>query len=136
MTVHQPIPVVPTPIGKRLLDIALSGVGLLVSSPIWAVLALLIRSEDKGPVFFGQERVGEGGRIFRVLKFRSMIVDGHEVEFTDGFADLHTRSYEEVLAGRGFGTADARPSIELVHRIRTAPVSSAPDSAHRLFAHR
>lgn len=73
--VRPPIAVRPIPFGKRLLDIALSGVGLLLSSPIWAVLAVLIQTEDKGPVFFGQERVGEGGRIFRVLKFRSMIVD-------------------------------------------------------------
>jgi lipopolysaccharide/colanic/teichoic acid biosynthesis glycosyltransferase len=69
------ISVSPTPVGKRLLDIGLSGVGLLVSSPLWAVLSLLIWLEDHGPVFFGQERVGEGGRVFRVLKFRSMIVD-------------------------------------------------------------
>lgn len=51
--------------------------------------------------------------------FRSITVDGVEVEFTDGFSDLHTRVYEETLAGRGFGIADARPSIGLVHRIRT-----------------
>ena len=56
--------------------------------------------------------------------FRSMTVDGEEVEFSDGFTDLHTRVYEEVLAGRGFGIADARPSIELAHRIRHAPVAA------------
>ena len=48
--------------------------------------------------------------------FRSITVDGDEVEFSEGFADLHTRVYEEVLAGRGFGIDDARPSIELTHR--------------------
>ena len=41
--------------------------------------------------------------------FRSITVDGEEVEFSEGFADLHTRVYEEMLAGRGFGIADARP---------------------------
>ena len=45
--------------------------------------------------------------------FRSITVDGEEVEFSDGFADLHTRVYEEVLAGRGFGIDDGRPSIAL-----------------------
>ncbi len=45
-------------------------------------------------------------------------VDGAEVEFSEGFTDLHTRVYEEVLAGRGFGIDEARPSIELAHRIR------------------
>ena len=54
--------------------------------------------------------------------FRSITVDGKEVEFSEGFADLHTRVYEEVLAGRGFGIADSRPSIELTHRIRQTPL--------------
>jgi UDP-N-acetyl-2-amino-2-deoxyglucuronate dehydrogenase len=54
--------------------------------------------------------------------FRSICVDGTEVEFSHGFDDLHTRVYEETLAGRAFGIADARPSIELVHRIRMATI--------------
>jgi len=52
--------------------------------------------------------------------FRTMSVDGQDVEFCDGFTGLHTRVYEEVLAGRGFGIDDARPSIQLVHDIRRA----------------
>jgi len=52
--------------------------------------------------------------------FRSIKVDGKEIEFSDGFSDLHTRVYEKTLAGHGFRIADARPSIELVHRIRAA----------------
>jgi UDP-N-acetyl-2-amino-2-deoxyglucuronate dehydrogenase len=55
---------------------------------------------------------------------RSITMDGHEIEFSGGFTDLHTRSYEAALEGRGFGIAETRPSIELVHRIRHAtPVS-------------
>ena len=50
--------------------------------------------------------------------FRSITVDGQEIEFSGGFTDLHTRVYEETLAGRGFGIQDARPSIVLTHRIR------------------
>ncbi len=60
---------------KRLLDMMLSGGGLMVSAPLWAVIAALIKIEDGGPVFFSQERVGRGGRRFDALKFRSMIVD-------------------------------------------------------------
>lgn len=52
------------------------------------------------------------------LTHRTMTVDGEEVEFSEGFTDLHTRVYEETLAGRGWGIADARPSIELVQRLR------------------
>lgn len=57
--------------------------------------------------------------------YRSITVDGHEVEFSEGFTDLHTRVYQEVLAGRGFGIDEARPSIALTSRIRTAVVDPA-----------
>ena len=69
------IPVAPIPVAKRLLDMSLSGVGLLLSSPLWALLAAAIKLEDGGPIFYGQERVGEGGRVFHAFKFRSMIPD-------------------------------------------------------------
>ena len=66
--------------------------------------------------------------------YRSITVDGQEVEFSGGFRDLHTRVYEETLAGRGFRIADARPSIELVHGLRTAtPVHPTLD-AHPMAA--
>ncbi|MBP7675532.1 MAG: Gfo/Idh/MocA family oxidoreductase [Thermoanaerobaculia bacterium] len=54
--------------------------------------------------------------------FRSITVDGAAMEFTEGFADLHTRVYEKTLAGEGHGIEDARPSIELVHALRTVPI--------------
>jgi len=60
---------------KRLLDVLLAGSGLIVSAPLWAAIAALIKIEDGGPVFFSQERVGRRGRSFEALKFRSMIVD-------------------------------------------------------------
>lgn len=63
---------------------------------------------------------------------RSLTVDGQELEFTDGFTDLHTRVYERTLAGSGFGIEDARPSIELVSRIRTSPVVAPVKPAHAL----
>jgi len=52
--------------------------------------------------------------------YRSITVDGEEVEFSGGFFDLHTKSYENILAGQGFGLEDARKSIEIVHQIRNA----------------
>ncbi len=52
--------------------------------------------------------------------FRSITVDGQEIEFSGGFTDLHTRSYEEVLAGRGFGLEENRVSITTVAHIRNA----------------
>ncbi len=62
--------------------------------------------------------------------YRSITIDGQELEFTEGFTDLHTRVYERTLAGQGFGIEDARPSISLVYRIRTAPLSPRDDVAH------
>lgn len=53
--------------------------------------------------------------------FRSITIDGDEVQFSNGFTDLHTNVYEEVLAGNGYGISDSRPSIELVYQIRKSP---------------
>lgn len=58
---------------KRPFDIMLSLVGLIISLPLWLFLSILIRLEDRGPVLFLQNRVGKNGKIFRALKFRSMI---------------------------------------------------------------
>jgi UDP-N-acetyl-2-amino-2-deoxyglucuronate dehydrogenase len=67
--------------------------------------------------------------------FRSITVDGEEIEFSEGFNDLHTRVYQQVLAGHGFRIADARPSIELTHQLRHAEVSPAePALRHPLLA--
>jgi len=60
---------------KRLLDILLSATGLVLSAPVWAVAAAAVKLYDRGPVFYAQERVGQGGRIFRAWKFRSMRED-------------------------------------------------------------
>lgn len=65
--------------------------------------------------------------------YRSVAIDGQEVEFTDGFTDLHTRVYEEVLAGKGFGIAQTRPSIELVYRLRTMPVGQQHGQLHPML---
>ena len=60
---------------KRALDVLLAGSGLIVSAPLWAAIAAAIKLESPGPVFFGQARVGERGRTFQALKFRSMVED-------------------------------------------------------------
>jgi lipopolysaccharide/colanic/teichoic acid biosynthesis glycosyltransferase len=60
---------------KRSFDLILSGLGLLGSSPLWALFAGLVKLEDGGPVFYRQERVGKDGRTFFAMKFRSMIPD-------------------------------------------------------------
>ena len=58
---------------KRAFDIALSATGLILSSPLWAILAIAIRLDDGGPIFFGQLRYGLGGAPFTAYKLRSMV---------------------------------------------------------------
>lgn len=65
---------------KRTLDLLISGIGLIIFSPIFLLIALSIKLYDKGPVFFKQNRVTKDGKIFNVLKFRSMIVDADKVK--------------------------------------------------------
>jgi len=60
---------------KRVFDVTLSGFGILVSTPLWFLFGVLVKAEDRGPIFYAQDRVGKHGRLFRSLKFRSMIQD-------------------------------------------------------------
>jgi len=57
---------------KRIFDLVISGIGLLLFSPLFLIIAFLIKVDSSGPVFFRQERVGENGRIFKIWKFRTM----------------------------------------------------------------
>jgi len=66
--------------------------------------------------------------------FRSITVDGEEIEFSGGFTDLHTRVYEETLAGRGFGIEDARPSVEFVQRLRQQALEDTLEDHHPFAA--
>jgi len=60
---------------KRVLDIVVAGLGLLIASPILLVVTIAVRLSSKGPAFYHQQRVGQGGRVFTVHKFRSMRQD-------------------------------------------------------------
>ncbi len=63
--------------------------------------------------------------------YRSMQIDGEEIEFSDGFQDLHTKSYEQILEGKGFGLDEAKASVEIIHDIRNAEILPTSSS----FAH-
>lgn len=62
--------------------------------------------------------------------YRSLTMDGEELDFSAGFEDLHTATYQETLQGRGFTIGDVRPSIELVHRIRNSRESESIKHRH------
>lgn len=77
--------------------------------------------------------VPEAERAAGQRTFRAITVDGEDIEFSDGFTDLHTRSYEEILAGRGFGLEENRVAIETVSAIRNTTASlRTGDEVHRL----
>ncbi len=65
---------------KRSMDIVISLAAMIVLSPVFLVAGLMIKLYDRGPVFFSQERVGKGGRIFRCFKFRSMILNAQALQ--------------------------------------------------------
>ena len=63
---------------KRILDFTLSLLALIVLSPIMLILAIIIKIDSKGPIFFLQERLGKNGKVFKIIKFRTMIVNAEQ----------------------------------------------------------
>ena len=74
---------------KRIIDVIISGTGLIILLPIFAVIGLFIKLDSKGPVFFVQERAGKDGKVFRAYKLRTMVDNaekiglGYEIEKND-----------------------------------------------------
>jgi UDP-N-acetyl-2-amino-2-deoxyglucuronate dehydrogenase len=64
--------------------------------------------------------------------YRSIIVNGQEIKFNDGFSDLHTNVYKEILDGNGYGIQETRPSIELVYNIKKSSIRSQNENIHHL----
>jgi lipopolysaccharide/colanic/teichoic acid biosynthesis glycosyltransferase len=92
---------------KRLVDIVLSLMALLILMPLLLITAALIRLQDAGPSLFGQQRVGKDGRIFRMWKFRSMVINAESLG--------------------GFSTADRDPRITPIGRfVRRTSLDELP----------
>ena len=79
---------------KRVIDIVLATIGVIVLTPLWLVVAMLIRISDRGPAFFKQTRVGKDGQTFTMYKFRTMRVDAEQVK-----ASLEAANRADVGAG-------------------------------------
>ncbi len=92
---------------KRISDIVIASLTLALLSPFWLLIALLIKFDSKGPVFYAQERVGMDGRIFVVYKFRTMR--------TDADSDIHREYQRKFIAGHAeANVGDAkRPAYKL-----------------------
>ena len=74
---------------KRTMDLVLAGIALVLLAPLFAFAALRIKKESPGPVFFRQERMGAGGKTFRIFKFRSMYADADERKEEVGHLNIH-----------------------------------------------
>ncbi|XDZ69481.1 Gfo/Idh/MocA family oxidoreductase [Alphaproteobacteria bacterium LSUCC0226] len=68
------------------------------------------------------------------LTYRSIDIEGEELEFSDGFTDLHTQSYQNILAGTGYGVEENRASIQTVSDMRNAAIIENPERPHPLLA--
>ena len=84
---------------KRILDLLVGMIGLLILSPLFLVVAIAIKLTSPGPVFFRQERVGKDGRIFHIHKFRSMIQDAidHPLGYHTNGSDPRVTSVGRIL---------------------------------------
>jgi UDP-N-acetyl-2-amino-2-deoxyglucuronate dehydrogenase len=93
----------------------------------------LRRAKVKWFLSIDQHHLPEKARLNSKTTFRSIEIDGKEIEFSEGFTDLHTETYRSILSGNGHGPADARPSIELVYNLRNLkPIGKVPHS-HDFF---
>lgn len=61
--------------GKRILDFTLSALMLLAFAPLLLLISIIVKTTSPGPVFYLQDRVGQGGRLFKIIKFRTMVID-------------------------------------------------------------
>ena len=64
---------------KRCLDFICSLLGLIILSPLLLILAILVKIDSKGPIFFKQERLGKNGKVFKIIKFRTMVVNAEHI---------------------------------------------------------
>ena len=83
----------PYKVVKRIMDAVLSTIGLVVLSPVFAIIALAIKIESKGPVFFKHTRIGEKGKIIKLYKFRSMVENAEDLIKT--FTPEQMKEYKE-----------------------------------------
>lgn len=78
---------------KRLADVVLSSIALIVLAPIFAIIALAIKIESRGPVFFKHTRIGKNGKIIKIYKFRSMVINAEEL--IEKFTPEQMKEYKE-----------------------------------------
>lgn len=103
---------------KRTLDIVASACALIILSPLFLVLAILIRHEDGGPAFYSQERIGKDGKPFKMYKFRSMIVNADQL--------VDQLEEQNEIAGAMFKIKDDPRITKIGHTIRKYSLDELP----------
>lgn len=78
---------------KRVIDVILASVTLILLSPLFAIIAIAIKIDSKGPVFFAHKRIGKNGKIIKLYKFRSMVINAEEL--IKSFTPEQMREYKE-----------------------------------------
>lgn len=78
---------------KRVIDVILASVVLILLSPLFAIIAIAIKIDSKGPVFFAHKRIGKNGKIIKLYKFRSMVINAEEL--IKSFTPEQMREYKE-----------------------------------------
>ena len=78
---------------KRVIDVILASIALILLSPVFAIIAIAIKIDSKGPVFFAHKRIGKNGNIIKLYKFRSMVINAEEL--IKSFTPEQMREYKE-----------------------------------------
>ncbi|MGC9357534.1 MAG: sugar transferase [Anaerolineae bacterium] len=114
---------------KQIMDYIISLIALVLLAPAFAVIALLIKIDSTGPVFFRQERIGKDGNIFRVYKFRTMVPNASDGAVTDPHKDPRVTGVGAFLRA---WSLDELPQLINVVRGEMSIVGPRPDRTFRL----
>ena len=111
---EDPIPLQREPLPKRVLDLVFGGFLLLATAPAWPLIALAVKLEDGGPVFYRQRRWGQGGLLFEVFKFRTMVSDSDEKHGVVEARDEDERVTRVGAVLRSFGLDELPQVLNIV----------------------
>lgn len=116
---------------KRIFDVFFAAAGLIVGSPIFLLVALLVKLDSRGPVFFKQERIGQYFRPFHIIKFRTMVVNAERLglQVTSGDDRRITRAGRFLRASK----LDELPQLYNVLRGEMSFVGPRPEVARYVF---
>lgn len=129
-----------TNIGIHFFDMLIWVFGSVLENKMYAsekdIMSGFLRLERANVKWFlscNEEYVPRASREQGHKTFRSLQIGENSFDFSTGFTDLHTRSYEHILSGEGFGIEDTKPSIALAHAIREADTVSLDEQSHRFL---